>query len=230
MEASIAQTPAQRKIFTEEYASRTLKQFGRTAKKEGTIGRKLALEYALKNRIPLRKINIDGSVTELININKFGVPIFYRTYNNNAALSTRASFLNSSGSLGLGLDGENMTIGVWDGGHPRITHQEFRNITGKVTIGEESTPTFTPTLNFHAAHVVGTITASGVLPSAKGMAPKSKVIAFDWNDDFSEAISQAFNGLLVSSHSYGWDPEELRMVVFPLISEPMCTNQHIGMS
>jgi subtilisin-like proprotein convertase family protein len=57
--------------------------------------------------------------------------------------------------------------------------------------------------SFHATHVSGTISASGVNPNAKGMAPLAKVKTFDWFNDQSEVLNQVQSGMLVSNHSYG---------------------------
>jgi len=54
-----------------------------------------------------------------------GLPIYYSTQNVNAAKSTRASFLNTGGSLGLNLNGQGMTVREWDGGNVKTTHQCF---------------------------------------------------------------------------------------------------------
>src|SRR5690606_41809050 len=96
---------------------------------------------------------------------------------------------------------------VWDGGHPLTTHQEYKDSNGntRVFISDAANPSLHP----HAAHVVGTITAKGVQPQAKGMAPKSKVFAYEWNMDVSEATLAAASGMLISNHSYGYDSSTL---------------------
>jgi hypothetical protein len=83
----------------------------------------------------------------------------------------------------------------------RASHQEYDGAggTNRFSIGDSST-----TLNFHAAHVTGTIMASGFVAAAKGMAPHSRVSGYDWNSDLSEATTAAANGMLVSNHSYGF--------------------------
>ncbi|MFX9740601.1 hypothetical protein ABTP03_19585, partial [Acinetobacter baumannii] len=62
----------------------------------------------------------------------------------------------------------------------------------------------------HATHVTGTLIASGVNPIAKGMAYGiPNIIAYEYQNDFSEMTAEAANGLLLSNHSYGlicgWD-------------------------
>lgn len=136
-------------------------------------------------------------------IDESGTPIYYTNNNADAAKSTRANYLNSGGSLGLNLNGENMVVGVWDGGSVRKTHVEFGN---RITLKDNAV--FTDGSD-HATHVSGTIGAAGLKAQAKGMAPKSKIDTYDWNNDFSEATNAASAGLLLSNHSYGWAAETL---------------------
>jgi hypothetical protein len=93
-----------------------------------------------------------------------------------------------------------MTAHVWDGGIARASHQEYDGAGGnnRFSAGDSGS------LNYHSAHVTGTIMASGVVANSKGMAPHSSVIGYDWNSDLSEATRAASNGMLVSNHSYGY--------------------------
>ncbi|GEQ84799.1 hypothetical protein ULMS_03070 [Patiriisocius marinistellae] len=164
-----------------------------------------AISIAQQRNLPIKLTLEDGGVAELQRIAEDGSPIYYRTYNVAAARSTRTNHLNIGGSLGLNLDGQNMTANVWDGGHARVSHQEYDGAGGsnRVTIIDAASEGGTQ-LNFHAAHVTGTITASGVTAAAKGMAPRSKVRGAMWNNDVAEATAEAANGMLVSNHSYGF--------------------------
>jgi hypothetical protein len=55
-------------------------------------------------------------------------PIYITTHNVNSAEATRTNFFTSWGrGLNLNLEGENMTIGVWDGDNVRDTHSEFQS-------------------------------------------------------------------------------------------------------
>jgi hypothetical protein len=91
-------------------------------------------------------------------------------------------------------------LGIWDGGAVLGTHQE---LTGKVTQRDGNT-----TSSNHATHVAGTMIASGVEPSAKGMAGAASLDAYDWSNDQGEMATAAAQGLLLSNHSYslttGW--------------------------
>ena len=153
-----------------------------------------AKEYAKAHNLPLRKINIDGSVDELVGIEGDDFLLYNSVDNANAAISTRANILNNT----YNLKGANMTVGVWDGGPARNTHVEFNN---RLSIGDGN---FTLNENsFHATHVAGTIGAFGINAAAKGMAPSVNIKSFDWFNDESEVINQAALGLLISNHSYG---------------------------
>ncbi|MGJ8665431.1 MAG: GEVED domain-containing protein [Patiriisocius sp.] len=164
-----------------------------------------AILIAQQRNLPIKLTLEDGGIAELQRIAEDGSPIYYRTFNVAAARSTRANHLNIGGSLGLNLDGQNMTAYVWDGGHARASHQEYDGAggTNRVTIQDAASEGGTQ-LNFHAAHVTGTITASGVVANAKGMAPRSRVNGYMWNNDIAEATSAAANGMLLSNHSYGF--------------------------
>ena len=112
--------------------------------------KELAWEMAkIKGWKTLFNSDKNGGITELIRINKYGNPVYYTTDNVGAALTTRANRLNSGGSLGLNLDGQNMTIGIWDGGRVRTTHNL---LTGRAT--QVDSP---PSLSAHATHVGGTM-------------------------------------------------------------------------
>lgn len=165
-----------------------------------------ALEFARKNNIPVIIENKDGSVSELMKLVN-GRPYYYSNTNVAAAKSTRTNFLNPGGALGLNLSGENITVNIWDGQGVRISHQEFG---GRVTIGDAGNPTTNTAGNRHATHVAGTIAASGVQAAGKGMAPKVALKSFEWNNDIAEMTAEASQGLLISNHSYGADPESVK--------------------
>ncbi|MEQ9229399.1 MAG: S8 family serine peptidase, partial [Cyclobacteriaceae bacterium] len=125
-------------------------------------------------------------------------PVYIKTDNLGAAVTTGADHLAANGDLGLTLDGTGVGLAIWDGGRVRITHQEFGNRI-QPSDGASSD-------NFHATHVAGTILASGVNPSAKGMATGAKARTFDFNNDDSEMstwVSTDYSGIILSNHSYG---------------------------
>lgn len=100
------------------------------------------------------------------------------------------------------LNGENMDVGIVDGGVVRSTHQEF-NADGVSRVINKSDSS----INFHATHVAGTIAAEGDNESAKGMASKATLYSYGFNDvAFAESILALYqnDGVLISNHSYGY--------------------------
>jgi subtilisin-like proprotein convertase family protein len=194
----LAQTDLQKKQITKSYDLKKIEQLKAEFDSRYKTEKASAIEAATKNGWDIYKKNADGTFDELMAVSSDGKPIYYSIENVNAAKSTRANHLNSGGSLGLSLDGQNMYAGVWDGAPVRVSHQEFG---GRMVVSDG-----VATLNsnsFHATHVTGTIGAAGVDPAAKGMAPLSTVKTFDWNNDLTEVLAEAENGLLLSNHSYG---------------------------
>lgn len=144
----------------------------------------------------------NGNFKELMRLDESGNPIYFTTDNVGAALTTRANRLNTGGSLGLTLDGQGMTIGIWDGGKVRNTHAL---LTGRVTQVDNATE-----LSLHATHVAGTMMGgANASATAKGMASQALLRAYDWTSDENEVINAAANGLLISNHSYGSDPDSV---------------------
>lgn len=144
--------------------------------------------------LPIRQVFPDGRIVELVRFRN-GRPMYYETLNVNAALTTRANRVHPGGSAGLSLNGSGVTLGIWDGGSARSTHQEF---TGRITLGDGAGHAS------HATHVAGTMVASGVDAAAKGMSYAAQIRSYDWNRDSSEMSSEGGAGLVISNHSYGF--------------------------
>ncbi|WP_405574797.1 immunoglobulin-like domain-containing protein [Winogradskyella sp. Asnod2-B02-A] len=195
-----SQTDLQKEQITSRYDKQAIQELSENFDKQSKAEKAFATQMALVNGWPLI-IKTEDAYMELQKISSEGQPIYYRTFNVAAAKSTRANHLNSGGSLGLSLDGQNMEAHVWDGGLARASHQEYDGAGGnnRFSIGDG-----TSTLNYHSAHVTGTIIASGVVANAKGMAPQASAVGYEWNNDTSEATSAAGNGMLISNHSYGY--------------------------
>jgi hypothetical protein len=146
--------------------------------------------------LPLRTVHPNGRVTEITDFagNK---PLYFTTHNANAAISTGANLLNVSP---YSVNGSGVTVGIWDGGGVRTTHQE---LTGRVTIKDGAA------LADHASHVGGTIGASGVQAAAKGMASSVNIDSYEWTSDKSEQTGRgaSYPGeagkIYLSNHSYG---------------------------
>jgi serine protease AprX len=137
-------------------------------------------------------------------------PIIITTHNVDAAEATRTNFMHSGGGLGLNIEGQGMTVGVWDSGNVLYDHLEFYSSE----IGEFGTRVtnvdYNPNWEYndpyddHATHVTGTIIAKGANAQAKGMAPYATAVSYNWSGDSSEVLDEVeTNGLLISNHSYG---------------------------
>ncbi len=121
------------------------------------------------------------------------VPRYFRTDNLNAAISLSTDRVWPGGGAGLSLTGSTDTLGEWDEGGVRTTHQEFQ---GRVVTTEGA-------LSYHSTHVAGTLIAGGVVQAAKGMSFEGYLRSYDWNNDIAEMSTQASAGMKVSNHSYG---------------------------
>ena len=159
-----------------------------------------ALEALAKARgWPGRVERPDGSVQELAGVEN-GRPVYFTTHNVQAAISTGA---NVMGLAPFALNGAGVTVGIWDGGSVRSTHQEFSN-GSRVTVMDGAGAID------HATHVGGTIAAAGIDPLARGMAPAARIDSYDWNGDKTEmtaraAAAPAESGkIFLSNHSYGY--------------------------
>lgn len=198
-----AQTPDQIAQIKKENNQERLAQLEQKFSQISSQQRQLAKQQAIQKGIATQLTLEDGGLAELQRILPDGTPVYYRTFNASAAISTRTTHVNAGGSLGLNLMGQNMTAYIWDGGHARASHQEYDGAggTNRYTVQDEASEGIQ--LNFHAAHVTGTVMASGVQAEAQGMAPHTQVNGYRWNDDVAEATTAAANGMLISNHSYG---------------------------
>ncbi len=144
--------------------------------------------------IPVRR-QIDDKTKE-IQFFREGRPYYYITYNLDAAITTSTNKLWSGSGGGFDLNGISETLGIWDAGRVLVPHQEFG--------GRAQQRDGANTNNDHATHVAGTMMAGGFVNAARGMAGAASLDAYDWNNDFSEMMQAAAEGLRVSNHSYGF--------------------------
>ncbi|MEA2553272.1 MAG: large repetitive protein, partial [Fimbriimonadaceae bacterium] len=172
-----------------------LKQIADAARARAESKKRDAERIAILKGLPIRQILPSGKVIELMEFRN-GRPYYMETANVNAAITTRANKVHPGGGAGLNLTGSGVTLGQWDGGTVRTTHQEY---AGRIVLGDSE-----PQSGDHASHVAGTMIASGVNPSAKGMSYAGIVNSFGWNSDTAEMATAAAAGLRLSNHSYGY--------------------------
>lgn len=173
-----------------------------------TFTRQKAKEKALHERLVLLAkekgwemvIKKPGYTAILVDVDGEGLPIYLATENNIISAATiGTNKLWPGGSTGLNLSGSSNSVknklAVWDGGKVQNTHVE---LVGRIVQRDGS-----PDISDHATHVSGTMIASGVNPSAKGMSyGQQELVAYDFGDHISEIVDEAPN-LLISNHSYG---------------------------
>ena len=146
---------------------------------------------------PIRGQTPDGQLFELVAWEDGG-PVYFITQNRNAAISTAADLVRNTAPYNV--NGSGYTVGVWDGGAVRDTHQEFGGRVNVIDTGATS---------YHSTHVAGTIGAAGVVASAQGMAPSVTIDSYNWTNDESEMSGRGatFPGesgsIYLSNHSYG---------------------------
>lgn len=196
-----SQTTQERKKISEQSDS-TANALLMTQLKNKENERQLKIANYLSQNPSIYKVIKFGEsgVKELIDILPTGEPLYIKTYNEGAATTARANHLYSGGTLGLNIQGQNMTAGVWDGGSVRSTHQEFTVGGVSKVISFDGAASIN-----HATHVGGTIAARGVNSLVRGLAFNASLSSYNWTNDLAEMLSEASTGLLVSNHSYGPD-------------------------
>ena len=100
------------------------------------------------------------------------------------------------------LNGKDIKVGVVDGGLVRDTHREFID-GGRSRIVRKNIRG----ISNHATHVAGTIGAEGLNPKAHGMANKTFIYSYYFNDAyFSSAVLKAYleDDVMITNHSYGY--------------------------
>ena len=166
------------------------KQLIREKIREGMSVRAREHEKAREMGLPIRGDMPGGGLFELKTLST-RVPTYFITFNEAAARSTRTDSVQAvyGGAPGF-------TIGLWDGGAARVTHQEF---TGRA-IWKDG---FSYSTHPHSTHVGATMIGVGVEARSKGMAFEADLISYQWSFDYLEAELEALDGLLLSNHSYG---------------------------
>jgi hypothetical protein len=194
-----SQTEQEQQRIANSYNQENLRSLELQFIKQANKDLQLAKKWADRNNVSMEIVHADGSIDQLKRVVD-GKPLYYSVRNVGAAKTTRANTLNSGGLLNLNVNGENMTVGIWDGGAIRSSHQAFN---GRATTADGTFSSCNGN-NGHATHVAGTMVGGSAAGSAQGMAPVANVLSYDWNNDLSEATSAASNGLILSNHSYGF--------------------------
>lgn len=192
------QTAKERNQIVKNYDLAKLKQMKNDFFERSQREKEEAISIAKLNNWPI-KITEKGIAYELMRVENDGTPIYYQTYNYYSAKTVRTDKVYNNGGLGLNLQGQNMIVGLWDGGPIRLTHQL---ITGRVEQRDGVSFTGANDYNRHALHVTGTMIGSGTT-RYRGMAFEAHEWAHEWSNDNAEMTDEASQGLLISNHSYG---------------------------
>ncbi|MCA4806974.1 S8/S53 family peptidase [Myroides odoratimimus] len=174
-------------------------------------------EASVQNK-PISGVNERGNYFELSGVEENGLLLYKTTLNAGSRITARAEDIPVIDGATAFLDGEGMLVGVVDGMALLDTHQEFYRSKGdqksRVTLMDAvpSVPfTFLERRNYersrsHATHVGGTIAGGGWYENrAKGIAPKTELWSYSWNQDLEKMSEMASSGILLSNHSYGYD-------------------------
>ena len=203
---AMAQTPEQRAEIIKHYDAAKGKELQYELEKRW----EKTLQLAKDNNVPLRKV-VDGRLFVLGGFTEDNQPYYKTSDNNNgpasSAITARINHIRPGGDMGYNLTGAGMTVGMWEVGNVRTTHQQFDD---RITVvdGAIFDPNETDNSG-HATHVACTIMGSGEGNiSLRGMAYEAELLAYNIGNDASEAFSAAGQGLLISNHSYGVPPEE----------------------
>jgi subtilisin family serine protease len=161
-----------------------------------------AEEFARSQGLPVRE-KIGNSVFEIMAVDANRIYAF-KTCNQNSAISIGVDLIRNTAPYYL--NGQGVTVGIWDGGAVSPTHQE---LNGRVTLME------TMSNSDHSTHVGGTIAAAGIVWAAMGMAPSGLIDSYDWNNNISEMANAGMSypnepgTIQLSNHSYtfiaGWE-------------------------
>lgn len=185
-----------------QYSTSSISVFKSKFQNKNSLKEKRVKSFLNSGGVRIVVDNFNNSFSQIEDVTFDGYPLYNSIFNYDAGVSTRTNPVQAI--LGLNLQGQNMSLGVWDGGRALGSHIEFytssSNTVSRVINGDGSVLNSN---SFHATHVTGTVLARGADFDAKGMAPRAQVRSFDWNDDELEVINEATNGMLISNHSYG---------------------------
>lgn len=192
---SVAQTEMQIRRIKDSYQSAKLGAMTNDLRNNFTKENDHLLRQAKANGWEVTERSANGNYSELTAIGPDGTPIYYSTLSTELNMATRANTLHDNGLLNLGVNGENMTVGIWDAGSALTDHREF---DGRVSVRDQS-----EVVDPHATRVTGILVASGLDKKSKGVAYRAQAVTQDWTKDKIEVAEMAANGLLLSNHSYG---------------------------
>jgi serine protease AprX len=198
-----AQTPENMKRVADHYDHETLLNLAARFEKEHKENIARAYRVAAEKGWQINFTDKKGAENELTGITEDGLPVYTKTYNQGSVHTAGVDQINTGGSMGLTLNGQDMVLGIWDQNHPRASHVTYN---GRTTIMDGSVVNE----SLHPTHVLGTMIGNGTGNSAaRGFAYQGNGWLNSWTNDMNEMTMQANQGLLVSNHSYGSAPSPI---------------------
>lgn len=198
---AVAQTSKDAATLRTQTKVEVMKRSRAVAEKALPTAKELS-RFAAEQNVQNRAVEKDGTIVQLAGIEGNGKPIYRITNNEKAAITAKADQIRKGGITGYELSGKDVKVAEWDGGRVRATHRE---LVGKIIRGVDTGKYITESLSSHSTHVAGTILATGIDPKAKGMAPDSRIISYDFDNPYEELITSLENQeAVLSTHSYGY--------------------------
>lgn len=207
-----SQTLDQRNQIIKNYDLIKLSELSNRFESEYLINYNKGLEFIELHNLPKEGLESDSTFFSLKGYDSsINDVLYYKAFNNTNTLSSiqtsRVQNLHNGSAIDRVIKGENMILGIWDGGQPLADHQNLGtsriiNKDDEFTTGNNQ-GAIQNGIN-HATHVAGTMIGNGSFNVfAKGVAPVGNLWANTWDNDLVEMTEQAAQGLLVSNHSYG---------------------------
>lgn len=183
-------------VMTGETNVEALKVFGEQKNSEY----QKAVQIAKDKGMPISGVE-NGKTFGLAGIDEVTGNLIYISTTNNSPTKSSLQTANAKSLHARGISGVGVKVGMWDGGHPLSNHLAFAG--GRYIIKESAA------VNFHGAHVAGTIAAGEFGDkTAKGFAYNAKIYGYEMNNDIAEmtpAASSLNDRIYLSNHSYGLD-------------------------
>jgi hypothetical protein len=191
----LAQNISEKQLITSSYDFSSINQLTEELRDQKNTNERQTAQYLSTH--PSISVNAEKDQNLLLErIDRFGQPVYITTHNLEGGQTINVDRLYDGGDLGLNLQGQGITAGIWDGGYVRQTHNEFGD---RVEYGEGG-----KSISGHGTHVGGTMIARGATSiQLRGMAPAGNLLSFRFDNDGNEMLNESSDGLLISNHSYG---------------------------
>lgn len=194
----LAQTDAQRLVIKSKTNIAALQQLSIDFGSFASQRRAIAVQWATQYGFPVDGITPDGVEFFIIDYDSINGPLYIGTNNLNASKTISTAKVLTGGTSGLNLSGSGIVLSQFDAARVCDFHPE---IIGRAFQGIHETPV--AAVSFHSTHVAGTMIATGVNPSSKGMAPLATVNYYHMASYDDALALEAADGTLLSNHSWG---------------------------